>query len=64
MHVPQARNQKLACSVDNASAGRRLDTLRDAGDSSVGDCNRDIYARFGASRVDDGGVLENNALRE
>jgi len=64
MHVPQARNQKLACGVDDTGAGCRLYVLRDAGDSSVRDCNRDICARFGASRVDDGGVLENNALRE
>jgi len=64
MHVPQARNQKLARGVDDAGAGSRLETLRDAGDTTVGDRNRDIDARFGAGRVDDGGVLENDALRE
>jgi hypothetical protein len=64
VHVPQARTQKLAGGVDDAGAGRRLDIFRDACDSAVCDSDRDIYVRFGAGCVYDGGVLENDALRE
>jgi hypothetical protein len=64
MHVPQARNQKLARGVDDAGAGCRLDILRDAGDTAVGDGDRYIGARRCAGRVDYGRVLENNVLRE
>ena len=64
MHIPQARDQKLARCVDDAGAGRRRDILRDAGNAAVSDGHRHIRARGGASRVYDGGVLENDALGE
>jgi len=64
MHIPHARNQKLARGVDDPGAGSRLGILRDAGDSAACYGNRDIYARFGAGRVYDGRVLEDDALGE
>jgi len=62
VHVPQARDQKLAGGIDNAGAGRNLNTLADPGYAPVGDADRSVGAGRRASCVDDGGVLENNRL--
>jgi hypothetical protein len=62
VHVPQAGDQKLAGGIDDAGSGRRLDAFPDGGNPPAGNRDGNVLARQRAGRIDDGGMLEDDAL--
>jgi hypothetical protein len=62
VHVPQAGDQELVSSVDDAGTGRGLDAQANREDASTADGDRDVLARRRARSIDDRRVLEDNIL--
>jgi hypothetical protein len=62
VHVPQAGNQELPGSIDDAGVGCQLDGPADGEDPAAADCDGDVLARRCAGCIDDGRVLEDNIL--
>jgi hypothetical protein len=63
VHIPQAGNQKFAGRIDHSGARRGLDIPPNRDDASCGDNDGNVRARRRASRIDNGGVLENKIRR-
>jgi hypothetical protein len=63
VHVPQARDQELAGSIDDSGIGRGLDAQTNREYPFAADCDGDVPARRRAGPIDDGRMLEDNILR-